>query len=224
MSSSSPIQVVRSNRRSLALSVLPNGTIVAKVPFFAPMFVVNQFINNHEEWIEKQREKLQKKNFQIPKKRQFTDGEKILFLGNEYEVTLGNCTAISLQKDAFLFPQVLLFRAEKELTQWYITQAREIITKQVQNLSEEMMVSYNAISFSDTSSKWGSCSHENKLQFNWRLIMAPLLVMRYVVVHELSHTIHKNHSASFWSKVRFYNPSYNQQRKWLREHGHLLMV
>ncbi len=75
-----------------------------------------------------------------------------------------------------------------------------------------------------TKSQWGSCTHDNKLQFSWRLIMTPITVLNYVVIHELAHTTQKNHSRAFWDVVRRHCPSYNRQRKWLKEHGNSLVV
>jgi predicted metal-dependent hydrolase len=129
-----------------------------------------------------------------------------------------------MQGDMILFPKAAVFRVQKELTAWYIRQAREIISQQVEFYAKRMNASYTDLTFSDTKSQWGRCTHENKLQFSWRLVMAPLLVINYVVVHELVHTIEKNHSRSFWSKVRFHNPSYRQQIKWLAANGHALKV
>jgi predicted metal-dependent hydrolase len=113
----------------------------------------------------------------------------------------------------------MAYRGKYHLEKWYESEAKKIIKSLVDEYSKKLNLPYAAISFSDTKSKWGSCSSENKLQFNWRLIMAPLLVIRYVVIHELVHTIHKDHQAIFWNKVRQVNPSYKQQIKWLKLNG-----
>lgn len=147
-----------------------------------------------------------------------------LYLGKEYTLHTGNHTSISLHEDRLLFPHVLQFRLEKEITTWYIQQARSVISNQVEYYSKHMNTIYASLKFSDTISQWGSCSRDNNLQFNWRLIMAPLLVLNYVIIHELTHTLEKNHSSNFWSKVRLHNPSYKQQIKWLQTHGNSLKI
>ena len=131
---------------------------------------------------------------------------------------------IEIAEGKLFYPQAIKFRIKKEIEQWYIAQAKEIITREVKRYAKEMNTTYTDLTFSDTKSQWGRCTHDNRLQFSWRLVMTPLLVLRYVVVHELAHTFEKNHSYLFWSKVRSVNPSYKQQIKWLKENGNTLVV
>ena len=98
-------------------------------------------------------------------------------------------------------------------------QGKNILSEQVKSYALQMKAEYKEITFSDTKSQWGRCTHDNRLQFSWRLVMAPMLVINYVIIHELSHTFEKNHTQMFWMKVRNFNPSYRQQIKWLKEHG-----
>jgi predicted metal-dependent hydrolase len=88
----------------------------------------------------------------------------------------------------------------------------------------KMNATHSGLMFSDTKSKWGTCMHDNRLQFNWRLVMAPRMVLDYVVIHELAHTKEKNHGRNFWAKVRAFTPAYRQHRKWLTDNAHLLTV
>lgn len=79
--------------------------------------------------------------------------------------------------------------------------------------------SYTSITIRDQKSRWGSCSSRGTLSFNYRLIFAPPAILDYVVVHELCHLTHMNHSKDFWDMVAGVMPEYKQCRKWLREHG-----
>jgi predicted metal-dependent hydrolase len=207
-----PITIVRSLRRTISLHITPNASILVKAPRFVSDREIQKFISQHTEWIEKHTEKIKQK-----KTNKQTD--EYFYLGKHVSFAPGNYTEISVTDDKLFFPQALLFRKEKELTDWYIKQARKIITEQTVFYAEQMQTTYKEISFSDTKSQWGRCTHDNRLQFSWRLVMAPLLVINYVVVHELSHTIEKNHSRGFWSLVRRFNPSYRQQIKWLSDNG-----
>ncbi len=78
---------------------------------------------------------------------------------------------------------------------------------------------YHSITIRDQKTRWGSCSSRGTLSFNYRLIFAPPAVLDYVVVHELCHLTHMNHSADFWNLVGSVMPDYKQHRKWLKEHG-----
>ncbi len=210
------INIKKSNRRTLSLSFSSKGEIIVRAPSLMPDFMIRRFIQKNQTWIEqklaeyKDREKKGKK-----------DGY-YLFLGKEYKFSAGDYKQIEISGNKLLFPIALLFRKEKELEDWYIRQARKIITLQVEKYAIEMDASYREVIFSDTRSQWGRCTHDNRLQFSWRLVMAPMLVINYVVIHELSHTFEKNHTQFFWMKVRNYSPSYKQQIKWLKLHGESL--
>jgi predicted metal-dependent hydrolase len=214
--------IIRSNRRTVALQILPTGELIVKAPTRASLSFIHTFIEKNREWIEKH---LQKARQGTPVlKHEYKHGEIFLYLGEKVMLTIGDYAEIAVSQKQLHFPHGIAFRIQKELKSWYIKQARDLITRQVAFFAEEMDAQYNDVTFSDTRSQWGRCTHDNRLQFSWRLIMAPLLVINYVVIHELVHTKEKNHSAAFWSKVRRYNPSYRQQIKWLKEHGNSLVV
>lgn len=215
MPESLKITVVRSRRRSLSLHIQPDGSVQVRAPFFALQRHIDQFVREHRDWIDTHLHKIQVA-------ATLKAENEYLFLDQRLKVTPGNYTQIQVEGEQLFFPQSLLFRKEKEIDAWYQREARSLITKQVEKFSQEMGAHYRGLTFSDTTSQWGRCSHDNRLQFSWRLIMAPLLVINYVVIHELAHTVHKNHSRAFWSMVRNYNPSYRQQLKWLKDHGRTL--
>lgn len=215
------ITITRSMRRTLSLHILPDASLEIKAPFFVSKSQIDTFIEDHKLWIDKRRNVLKQK---VAAQKTYTHGETFLYLGKEYALEIGNYTSIKIHGEKLLFPKALSFRAKKEMETWYIAQAKEIITAQTEKFAKEMHTSYKKIVFSDTKSQWGSCTRDNRLQFSWRLIMTPLLVLNYVVIHELAHTIEKNHSFLFWSKVRAVNPSYKQQIKWLKQHGNTLVA
>ena len=183
--------------------------------------MIHSFINEKKEWIEKAYAKMQKRK---PVKKTYIDEEEFLFLGKLYKLKYYSGIKIGFKDNNLYFPTASKFRAEKELTKWYIDQASKFIAKRVQHHAEKMNAEFGDLRFSDTSSKWGTCFPDNSLQFNWRLIMTPLMVLDYVVIHELAHTTEKNHGPSFWRKVRLFTPAYRQHRKWLTENAHLLQV
>jgi predicted metal-dependent hydrolase len=217
------VSVKRSSRRSISLNILPSGELEVRAPYLTPDFFINRFLSQHDDWITKRLGLVHHTNAP-KKKRQYTEGEEFLYLGTPHILTFGPSKEIIAKNGKILFPEVRKFRVQKELETWYIHQAKTIITQRVALLSQEMGVTYQSLYFSDTKSKWGSCSHDNNLQFNWRLVMAPALVLNYVVVHELTHITHKNHSLTFWKAVEKYNPSYKQQRKWLKLNGNSLVL
>ncbi len=83
---------------------------------------------------------------------------------------------------------------------------------------------YTSITVRDQKTRWGSCSSRGTLSFNYRLIFAPPMILDYVVVHELCHLTHMDHSKNFWNMVASVMPEYKEYRKWLREHGQELSL
>lgn len=106
----------------------------------------------------------------------------------------------------------------------YIEAARSYIPKRVAYYSAITGDTYNRISIRSQKTRWGSCSSKGTLSFNWRLMLAPPAILDYVVVHELCHLTHMNHSAAFWNAVEGVFPDYRNARKWLKEHGNELVL
>ncbi len=110
------------------------------------------------------------------------------------------------------------YRREK----WYRREAAAIFEEKAEEFAKRLHVSFEDIRIKDQKSRWGSCSSKRNMNFNWRLLMAPEPVCDYVIIHELCHLVHMNHSADFWNLVESICPDYRQYKKWLREKGKLL--
>ena len=110
------------------------------------------------------------------------------------------------------------------LDEWYREQARVELARVVPREALRLGVTYTRITVRDQLTRWGSCSKAGALSFNWRLILAPPAILTYVVVHELCHRIHHDHSAGFWESVAEARPTYEAERAWLAEHGPELLA
>lgn len=106
----------------------------------------------------------------------------------------------------------------------YIDAAREYFPKRVAYFHSFTGGAYKRITIRDQKTRWGSCSAKGTLSFNWRLMLAPPAILDYVVVHELCHLTHMNHSAAFWQAVESVYPDYRTARKWLKDHGQELVL
>ena len=105
------------------------------------------------------------------------------------------------------------------LQDWYQQEATDHLTRRCAAYSNDMGVSYGKITVKHYKSRWGSCSSVGDLTFNWRIMLAPPDIVDYVVVHELAHLVHHNHSPAFWQVVGETMPDYKQHRAWLKLHG-----
>jgi predicted metal-dependent hydrolase len=99
------------------------------------------------------------------------------------------------------------------------TRARALVHELVGHEAPRLDVTVGKIVIRDQRTRWGSCSSRGTLSFNWRLVLAPLEVAEYVVVHELCHLREPNHSSRFWQLVAAARPGYREQRRWLADHG-----
>lgn len=106
----------------------------------------------------------------------------------------------------------------------YIEAAKEYFPKRAAYFQAFTGGEYQRITIRDQKTRWGSCSARGTLSFNWRLMLAPPAVLDYVVVHELCHLTHMDHSAAFWQAVADVCPDYRTHRKWLKDHGHELVL
>lgn len=150
-----------------------------------------------------------------------------LYLGKEYEIAvrLGQKNIVEIEDKIYLASANIKY-TETYLTNWYKQQARKIILERVYLYSKRFEQKFNSVDVGRVAAKtrWGSCSSEKHLNFNWKLIMAPLETIDYVVVHEIAHLTELNHSRAFWENVRKMHPLYRSPRTWLKRNGHLLNI
>lgn len=168
-----------------------------------------------------------KQAVQFPEK-EFVSGEQILCLGHHYilivEMMNQNCSItphiaqqeIHITISSFLNAEERKRIIKNALIEWYYTQAEHIINERVNYYSQLLDVSPNKIIIKEQKRRWGSCSMNGTLRFNWRAIMAPLSIIDYIVVHELCHLKIKNHSSDFWNLVSSLIPDYKKLRFWLK--------
>ena len=214
-------KLTRSKRRTIALIIEHDGTLTVRAPMRAPQALIQQFIHEKTDWITRTRKKL-KSIVQTPA-RQYTDGETFLFLGSRFDLKLVKPQRPSLQFDrGFTLSRTTQKKGEQVFTRWYKERALEIISERVKQYARQHNFTPKQVKITSAKTRWGSCSPNGTLNFTWRLIMAPLDVIDYVVAHELTHLRVKNHSHKFWKVVESIYPEYKKQRKWLREYGEKL--
>ncbi len=214
-------KITRSKRRTIALVIERDGSLTIRAPLRAPQAQIQQFIHDKTDWITRTREKL--KSIVPTPAREYTDGEKFPVLGSLFDLKLVKPQRPSLQFDnGFNLSSAAQKKGAAIFTRWYKERALEILTNRVDQYARQYKFNPKQIKINSAKTRWGSCSPNGTLNFTWRLVMAPLEVIDYVVVHELAHLRVKDHSSKFWNVVESIYPEYKKQRKWLREHGEKL--
>ena len=221
------IQVVRSRRRRKTSSIIiSNGIVKVVVPDQISDFTIKELINKRMSWIKK---KLQdESNIQPAIVKEYVDDENFTYLGNNYKLKsfVRNVSFVKVSSD---YINVSLPKKSKEnikglLERWYKEKAIEILTEKTNRYAKIIGVSPTAISVGDYKSKWGSCSIEGKISYNWKIIIAPRKIIEYVVIHELCHMLEHNHSKEYWRHVNTYCKDFKESRKWLRMNGKYLVI
>jgi len=218
-------KIIRSRRRTISLIVTPSGTLIVRAPVRTSITYIENLVLEKRAWI--QRKMTEMKNRPAPPERKFVSGEMVLYLGRNYPICIADpdvvCTP-GISKDKFCVPCGNTADIALWLNQWYIAEAARIFTVRVAWFA---MITGNepvSIRISDARQRWGSCSSSGSVNFSWRLVMAPLEIVDYVVVHELVHLGQPDHSKAFWEKVRDIMPDYKRRRHWLQENGRLLTL
>ncbi len=134
------------------------------------------------------------------------------------EVVPGQGRAIRLNDDRLEVPGAP-DRVGKRVAAWLKQMARDRLVAASDVYAAQIGRGYNRISLRDTRSRWGSCSHEGRLMYSWRLILAPPEALDYVAAHEVAHLQEMNHSPAFWAVVERLCPDYDRHRRWLRKEG-----
>ena len=213
----------RTKRKTIALIIERDGTLTVRAPIRASQAMIETFIHKKADWIIRTRERL--KAIEPIPVRQYVDGEIFLFLGSPFDLKLVKPQRPVLQfDDGFTLSQNAQPKGGQYFTKWYKERAYEVISGRVQEYAQKYNFMPKQVRINSAKTRWGSCGPGGALNFTWRLVMAPLDVIDYVVVHELSHLRVKNHSSKFWKVVESISPEYKRHRKWLRENGEKLSL
>lgn len=217
------LKIIRSKRRTVALEITPDADLVVRAPIKADLTYINALITKKIHWITS-KQKLVRENYAKIKPKEFVNGESFLYLGKSYSLKVTDEYKNIVLDDYLYLPRRMQTKAKEHLIDWYKTEALKKVTQRVNWYSNLTGLKYKSIKITDAQKRWGSCSGKGGLCFSWRLIMSPLSVLDYVVVHELAHIAEKNHSSSFWSKVKIIMPYYEKEYRWLRENGNMLNI
>ena len=203
--------------------VTHDARVVIRAPEKIPVKHLYDFALQKKSWIE-QKQASARENYKEVLPKTFTGGESLWFLGQLYTLRIADEdeTPIELTRERVI-PRHQMPHARELLVEWYRKQASDTIRERVEWYAQQSGFQYTSVRITDAKKRWGSCGIKGRLNFSWRLIMAPLEMIDYVVVHELVHVEERNHSPRFWSKVEKVLPDYKQRRKWLKEHDYLLV-
>ena len=217
-------KIIRSKRKTLALEIACDASLIVRVPERTSLDYIEKIVFKRRFWI-KEKQKIAKEKYQRITPKEFVNGEGFLYLGDMYRLSIVARGDVPLSFDKeFQLSRNYLLNARQVFITWYKKEAYQKIKERLDWYSTLFGLKYNKFSITNARKRWGSCSAKGNLHFSWRLIMAPLKIIDYVVIHELVHLTEKNHFKKFWEKVKILLPDSERYKKWLKDNDHLLVI
>lgn len=210
-------ELIRSRRKTVGLSLDQTGKLTVRAPLSLRREAIDEIVSSHRDWITRHRAAIDA----LPPPFVLREGASLSILGKPRIVRFRHADAIQLLEDQLILPSGT---ADADLTAWLRAMALSVVQSRVDVFAAQMGLSPTAISVTGAQARWGSCSPRNRLSFAWRILFCAPEALDYVVVHELAHIRHKNHSADFHALVRSILPDEAARRAWLRANGHLLRL
>lgn len=211
--------ICSSNRRNVLLQALPEGKVRVYAPKNARLKEMDALVLSRWDWIKEMHRSLALED----KKRAFDPENGVLIEGKKTSIVVERSVKKGCRtENGVLYvsipsndPAMIKEEIQKYLSKLALQRIREALDKFAPTVGCE----YGRVTIREQKTRWGSCSSKKNLNFNWKLILAPKEALEYVVIHELCHLIHFNHSERFWKEVESRMSEYDLWRKWLRAHG-----
>lgn len=227
-------QVIRRpRRRTASISVKPDGTVRVLVPASLSDDQVTELVERKSTWIQNKISHFEAIRSN-EKDKEYVSGESVIYLGRSYRMEVvedASSDAVKLMNGRFIVRvhhgldhENRKFQIRARFSVWYQQKAAVRLREKVVRFAKQMKIAPTTVGVKGYTSRWGSCHSDGRLYFNWRIIMAPHSVVDYVVVHELAHLVHGNHSKKFWKLVESILPDYTERKKWLNLKGRGLRV
>ncbi len=215
---------VSARARSLRLVIRPASGLEVVVPRGTPAHEVERVLRDKARWITRTLARVARESAVMAPA--LADGSILAFVGRPLQLAIRTGApagrfhaAISGETLQLTVTRDTQEEVRTALEAWYRRQAARVFAERLAVCNAAYGFSYGRVSIREQKSRWGSCSRRGNLNFNWRLLLAPLPVLDYVVTHELAHLKEPNHSPRFWALVAAACPEYQTQRRWLRQHG-----
>lgn len=206
-------KLIRSDRKTIAIQIQTDGSVVVRAPKRAPQSMIDAAVQKHELWIEAHKRSVTEAAAQrfVPR-----IGETAMLFGRALPLAAGRSTVLLEDK--------LLLRAdsppEVELANFYQRAAKQVFPDLLRALAQKEKLSYRSLTITGAKTRFGSCSGKNGISLSWRLACAPKELIESVMLHELCHTLHHDHSDAFWREVYRRMPDYDRKKQALNEWAH----
>ncbi len=202
-----PYTVVFCDRKSYAVRILPDGTVELRVPRRTTKVQIDDMLSRHHAWILEKSQK-QQDRYQTS----LANGAEIPFMGERLTIQSGERVAFD-EKNIYL-PEA---NRDVYLAEFYRAAAKAYLPDRLQKWASLLKLAFRSVRITSAKGRWGSCSSKTSINFSYRTMMLPASCIDYVIVHELCHLTHMDHSPAFWAEVERILPDYRQREKQIKE-------
>ncbi len=213
----------QTKRKTVALLINKDGDLIVKAPLNVSEKEIDEIIGRKRKWIE-EKQKFINDRKNLYKEHQFLQGEKFLYLGQKYLLQYSNDIKNIVLKENTIYISSFIDDKKTEMIKWYKKAAQVILKERVSYYEKITGVYIKSMKITSARRQWGSCSRGGTINFSWRLVMCPVEAIDYVVLHEIVHILHPNHSKIFYSCLEKYMPNYKKFKQWLIDNQQIMDI
>jgi predicted metal-dependent hydrolase len=223
-------ELVRSARRRSISIEIAKAQVVVRAPYFVAKVDIEKFVREKSLWVQ-QKLAQQSQQISVLPSYSFVNGSSLPFLGEPLTLVVHKQPRADVVRYGAQLLVILTTRsrlpdeqqAKRLVCQWYQQQALVLLQAKTEAAAARLGTMHTGVTLKATRSKWGHCTVQGAIQYNWQILLAPEPIVDYLVAHEVSHLLHHNHSPAFWAVVASLCPDYKKRRAWLKTHGMQLM-
>lgn len=211
---------INNRSRGIKIKIDQNGEVIVSAPSWVDERKIAEFVSSKKEWIDQSLSKIKSI------KKLIDTHQEIMIFGKKYHKVITTDKnlplGIKIDDDQFIINQIneKVTRATADkINRFMKNTAEKYIFPRTHQIAKHMGISFERITLKEQSTRWGSCSSRGNLNFNWRLAHHPTPVIDYVIIHELAHRVHLNHSKNFWKLVEKFDSEYRIHEGWLKRKG-----
>ncbi|WP_245592121.1 M48 family metallopeptidase [Clostridiisalibacter paucivorans] len=213
------------DRKTLEIGIEPPDNIKVKAPKIATEEYILRVVKSKAKWITRKLFEFKDVEY-IRRKKEYVNGESFMYLGRNYALQIimnkdikESITRLYQGKFYIETNTKNQDKLRQSMERWYREKTLEKAIERIQYYKSYFDLTPNVVRVKEQKKRWASCSSKRNLNFNWRCSMAPSNVLDYIVVHEMCHMVHFNHSKAFWNLVGKIIPDYKERKEWLRHYG-----
>ncbi len=217
--------VIFRKRKTLSIEVETPSLITVIAPEGKTEDEILETVKAKSKWIVQKLFEIREMEFRKHNK-EFVNGESFIYMGRNYSLQIVEDETVRMPEAKLTRGKFVVSVENKDFDQirqalenWYKDKAKEKIMERVVYYQSHFDQKPKRIVIKDQQKRWGSCTKDNQLLFNWKCIMAPSPVLDYIVVHEMCHMVYMNHSQEFWNLLKRILPDYESRKEWLRNNG-----